>query len=76
MFERSLRISSLLALAFVALNHVAARALGWPLATDAIAEWIMARTPSIPEEEYHAVLKFVGECGYDLNRIQKVPQKW
>jgi DMSO/TMAO reductase YedYZ molybdopterin-dependent catalytic subunit len=46
MFERSLRISSLLALAFVALNHAAARVLGWPLATDRIAEWIMARTPN------------------------------
>jgi DMSO/TMAO reductase YedYZ molybdopterin-dependent catalytic subunit len=46
MFERSLRISSLLALAIVALNHAAHYAFGLPLATDRIAEWIMARTPN------------------------------
>lgn len=46
MFERSLKISSLLALAIVALNHAAYHLLGWPLVTDRIAEWIMARTPN------------------------------
>lgn len=46
MFERSLRISSLLALIVVALNHAANRMLSAPLATDRIAEWIMARTPN------------------------------
>lgn len=46
MFERSLRISSLAALGFVLLNHAASRLFGWPLSTDRIAEWIMARTPN------------------------------
>lgn len=38
--------------------------------------WIMARTPSIPEEEYRALVKFAGERGYDVSKIQKVPQRW
>lgn len=46
MFERSLRISSLLALLLVVLNHAASYAFSTPLATDRIAEWIMARTPN------------------------------
>jgi DMSO/TMAO reductase YedYZ molybdopterin-dependent catalytic subunit len=46
MLERALRLSSLLALLLVALNHAAHHAFATPLATDRIAEWIMARTPN------------------------------
>ncbi|MCX7602731.1 MAG: molybdopterin-dependent oxidoreductase [Bryobacteraceae bacterium] len=46
MFQRSLRRSSLAALVFCALNYALFLWLGWPLATDRIAEWIMARTPN------------------------------
>jgi len=38
--------------------------------------WIMARTPSITEEEYHTLIKFVEDIGYDVSKIQKVPQRW
>lgn len=38
--------------------------------------WIMSRTPSIPEDEYKAILEFLKKKGYDLSKIQKVPQKW
>ena len=38
--------------------------------------WIMARTPSIAEADYQRLLKIVGEQGYDLTQIQKVPQQW
>ena len=38
--------------------------------------WIMARTPAIPEADYQRLLKIVGEQGYDLSRVQKVPQQW
>ncbi len=38
--------------------------------------WIMARTPNIPEAEYQALLKIVVAQGYDMSRIQKVPQQW
>jgi apolipoprotein D and lipocalin family protein len=36
--------------------------------------WIMAREPSIPDEEYGAILGFLQEQGYDINKLQKVPQ--
>jgi len=36
--------------------------------------WIMARTPQIPEEDYSMLLKIVEEAGYDIGRVQKVPQ--
>lgn len=38
--------------------------------------WIMARRPSMPEEDYQRLLKIVSEQGYDLSQIQKVPQRW
>jgi apolipoprotein D and lipocalin family protein len=38
--------------------------------------WIMARTPQIPESDYQRLLKLVAEQGYDVNRVQKVPQRW
>lgn len=41
-----LREASLVSLIVVALSLVAHRLLGWPAATDWIAEWIMAHTPN------------------------------
>lgn len=38
--------------------------------------WIMARTPSIPEADYQKIIAFLAEQGYDVTRIQKVPQRW
>jgi len=38
--------------------------------------WIMARKPSIPEQEYATILKMLESVGYDLSEIQMVPQKW
>ena len=38
--------------------------------------WIMARTPEISNTDYNRILSFLSEQGYDVNRIQKVPQKW
>ena len=37
--------------------------------------WIMAREPAIPDEEYDAILGFLQEQGYDITKLQKVPQK-
>ena len=37
--------------------------------------WIMARTPSIPESDYQNILKFIGKQGYDISKVQKVPQQ-
>lgn len=38
--------------------------------------WIMARTPQIPETDYQALVEFLGKNGYDVSRLQKVPQRW
>ena len=37
--------------------------------------WIMAREPSISDAEYASILKFLQEQGYDIEKLQKVPQK-
>ncbi len=36
--------------------------------------WIMAREPAIPDEEYNAISGFLQEQGYDIKKLQKVPQ--
>jgi apolipoprotein D and lipocalin family protein len=36
--------------------------------------WIMAREPVISDEDYDAILGFLQEQGYDINKLQKVPQ--
>jgi apolipoprotein D and lipocalin family protein len=38
--------------------------------------WIMARTPRIAEADYRRILEFLAGQGYDVTRIQKVPQRW
>ncbi|MDJ0958045.1 MAG: lipocalin family protein [Arenicellales bacterium] len=38
--------------------------------------WIMARTPEIADTDYNRILSFLSEQGYDIDLIQKVPQKW
>jgi apolipoprotein D and lipocalin family protein len=36
--------------------------------------WIMARTPTIPEADYERLKAFVGTQGYDVTKLQRVPQ--
>jgi apolipoprotein D and lipocalin family protein len=38
--------------------------------------WLMARTPSISDRDYQHLLKVIKELGYDISKVQKVPQKW
>jgi len=38
--------------------------------------WIMARTPEIPDEDYRKLVELVGSMGYDVSKIEKVPQQW
>lgn len=38
--------------------------------------WIMARTPAIPDADYRKLVAFIGEQGYDVTRVRKVPQQW
>ena len=35
--------------------------------------WIMARTPSIPDEDYLKMLQFLEQEGYDIGKVKKVP---
>ena len=38
--------------------------------------WVMARTPSIPENEYESIVELIGAMGYDVSKLEKVPQRW
>lgn len=38
--------------------------------------WIMARTPTIPQADYDALVTRVKALGYSLKELRKVPQKW
>ena len=38
--------------------------------------WIMARTPQLPEADYQRLVGMVGELGYDVARLNRVPQRW
>jgi len=38
--------------------------------------WIMARTPSIPDEDYNKLVDFIATFGYDMSKLQRVPQRW
>ena len=36
--------------------------------------WIMARKPAISDEEYATIVDFLQEQGYDIKKLQKIPQ--
>ena len=38
--------------------------------------WIMARKPDVPETDYQGMLALLAREGYDVSRVQKVPQRW
>lgn len=38
--------------------------------------WLMARTPEISTADYARYKTMIGEWGYDLNKLRKVPQQW
>lgn len=38
--------------------------------------WIMARTPTISDNDYEKLLKVIADNGYNPKQVQKVPQKW
>lgn len=38
--------------------------------------WIMAREPTLPDDEYQKLVEFVGGLGYDTTKIERVPQRW
>lgn len=38
--------------------------------------WIMARTPQIPDSDYTRIVSFLKVQGYDVGKLQRVPQRW
>ena len=38
--------------------------------------WIMARKPEIPQKTYQSIIEGLEYVGYDISRINKVPQIW
>ena len=38
--------------------------------------WIMARTPTIPDQDYDRMIEFAASLGYDTSKIERVPQRW
>jgi apolipoprotein D and lipocalin family protein len=38
--------------------------------------WIMARTPQIPEADFERLKRQVADLGYDMSKLQVVPQRW
>jgi apolipoprotein D and lipocalin family protein len=38
--------------------------------------WLMAREPEISETAYHEMIAVAESAGYDVSRINRVPQQW
>jgi apolipoprotein D and lipocalin family protein len=38
--------------------------------------WIMARSPQIPDEKYEEIVAYLAQTGYDVGKLQRVPQRW
>ena len=38
--------------------------------------WLMSRQPDMDETSYQSLLAFIESQGYDINKVQKVPQVW
>jgi len=38
--------------------------------------WIMARDPALPDAALERLIDIAAERGYDVSRIQRVPQRW
>ena len=38
--------------------------------------WIMAKSPSISDDDYNKLVAFVAELGYDTTKLLRIPQRW
>ena len=38
--------------------------------------WVMARKPEIADADYSSILEIMKAQGYDVSKLQKVPQRW
>ena len=37
--------------------------------------WIMARSPKIPDQDFSYMTRLIGDLGYDVSKIKRVPQR-
>lgn len=49
---------------------------GWAVVTDGSGEllWILARERHLPEREYQKILRLLKKDGFDVTKLEKVPQ--
>ena len=38
--------------------------------------WIMARSPTLADSDYQKLVNLLAQEGYDIGKLQKVPQRW
>jgi apolipoprotein D and lipocalin family protein len=38
--------------------------------------WLMAREPHLPPDRYEEALRVIADAGYDVTKLQRVPQQW
>ena len=38
--------------------------------------WIMARTPTISDADFEMLMQRSADLGYDVSKIERVPQQW
>lgn len=38
--------------------------------------WLMSRNPMMSDDEYDRMKQFIASLGYDVSKLQKVPQRW
>ena len=38
--------------------------------------WVMSRKPQLSDNEYEELRQFVGSIGYDISKMNRVPQSW
>jgi apolipoprotein D and lipocalin family protein len=38
--------------------------------------WIMARTPTISDADFDMLMQRSADLGYDVSKIERVPQQW
>jgi apolipoprotein D and lipocalin family protein len=38
--------------------------------------WLMARKPTIDDDDYYRISSMIESLGYDISKLRKVPQQW
>ena len=38
--------------------------------------WLMAREPQLPAERYQEAVDVIAAAGYDITKLERVPQQW